>query len=163
MHNVILSLGGNLGDKPKIFKKTKEYINDEMGVIINESSIYESPPWGFESETFFLNQVVEVKTNLEPDEILEKIRIIEAHFGRKRKEGEYISRRMDIDILYYDNLIKKSTALIIPHPLIYKRRFVLVPLVEIAPAYMHPEIGKTNRQLLDVCDDFSKIEKYDPD
>ena len=113
---------------------------------------YESKAWGFETELPFSNQILVIDTELSPDELLSTVQQIEAELGRDRaKEAEvkaatgaaYCSREIDIDILFYDNLILESPALTIPHPLLHKRDFVLAPLCEIMRDYSHPVLGKT--------------------
>jgi|WetSurMetagenome_2_1015567.scaffolds.fasta_scaffold159311_2 2-amino-4-hydroxy-6-hydroxymethyldihydropteridine diphosphokinase len=159
MHRVFLGLGGNIGDLDSNFKKVKDLIKSNCGKIINTSSIFKTPPIGFESVDFFWNQVVEIETHFKPATLLQKTLQIEKEMGRTRVSGQYSSRPMDIDLLYYDNSIIKTDNLQIPHPRIQERKFVLVPLVEIAPDYIHPENKSTNLQLLEQCSDISVIEK----
>lgn len=152
-HQLFLSLGGNLGNKSEIFNKTLTLIAENIGDIAKISSIYESPAWGFESDLLFWNQILMVQTALLPNEVLQEIGKIEIFFGRERKPGLYLSRKMDIDILFYDNLILKTEKLTIPHPLIGERRFILQPLAEIAPALIHPENGLSIENILQTCTD----------
>jgi 2-amino-4-hydroxy-6-hydroxymethyldihydropteridine diphosphokinase len=159
MHRVFLGLGGNIGDLDSNFRKVKDLIKSSCGKIINTSSIFKTPPLGFESDYFFWNQVVEVETRFEPDALLQKTLAIEKEMGRKRITGQYSSRPIDIDILYFDELSIKTENLQIPHPRIQERKFVLIPLVEIAPGYIHPEFKLANLQLLEQCSDNSVIEK----
>ena len=159
MHKVILSLGGNIGNKKMNFQKAVQLIEREIGEILDKSSIYETPHWGFESEDNFWNQVIVCQTSLLPFDVLDKINSIEDHFGRQRIKGRYTSREMDIDILYFANVCVESEELIIPHPLISERKFVLVPLQEITPDFKHPINGLTNRQMLKDCNDISIIKK----
>jgi 2-amino-4-hydroxy-6-hydroxymethyldihydropteridine diphosphokinase len=161
MYRVFLGLGGNIGNLPVNFQKVKKRIDEECGKIIATSSIYMTPPMGFESNDFFWNQVVEIESLLQPEEILFKIRAIEKELGRMHVQGEYTSRPMDIDILYFDDKIIKTENLKVPHPRIPERKFVLVPLVELAPDFKHPFFGLTNFQLLGKCSDRSVIEKID--
>ena len=161
MHNVFLGLGGNIGNRRQNFEKVKLYIAKEIGQIIEQSSIYETPPWGFLAEENFWNQVLYVKTMLEPNELIDTTQKIEKLFGRKRDAGYYASREMDIDVLYYDDLSLSGDRLIVPHPKIEQRLFVLVPLSEIAPTYMHPVLQVSNRQLLGMCKDESSIKRIE--
>ncbi len=156
-HQLILSLGGNLGDKAEIFEETSDWIDKLIGKTTLRSPIYETPPWGFMSDNNFWNQVLAVETNLGPMEVLQKIRAIENHFGRKRKDGNYLSRKMDIDILFYDNEIIKTEELTIPHPMMELRRFVLVPLADILPDHTHPVTGKKMAEMLSECRDNSEV------
>ena len=160
-HQLILCVGGNLGNKAQIFSETSDLIENQIGHVMKASPVYETPPWGFETKNRFWNQVLVVETNLEPMEVLQKIRAFEKHFGRKRKDGTYLSRKMDIDILFYDNEIIQTEKLTIPHPLMEKRRFVLVPLCDILPDLVHPENGKLLREMLAECSDTSEVKRLD--
>jgi 2-amino-4-hydroxy-6-hydroxymethyldihydropteridine diphosphokinase len=160
-HQLILCLGGNLGNKAQIFSETSDLVENEIGIVKNSSPIYETPPWGFKSRNRFWNQVLVVETNLEPMEVLQKIRAIENHFGRIRKDGTYLSRKMDIDILFYDNEIIQTEELTIPHPLMEMRRFVLAPLVDIMPDHTHPVAGKKMAEMLSECRDNSEVKRLD--
>ena len=146
MYNIFLSIGGNIGNKQANFKQVKDLIVKNLGTIIKASSIYESPPWGFESSHTFWNQVVQIESILPPNELLENAKKIEKHFGRERKSQTYTSRQMDIDILYYEDLILQTDELTIPHPLLHKRNFVLVPLTEVAPEFIHPLLKLTSKK-----------------
>lgn len=156
-HQLILSLGGNLGNKAKIFRETLEMIECQIGKIVSASPVYETAPWGFESNDPFWNQVLRVYTQLLPVDILSEIRKMESHFGRQRIPGMYLSRRMDVDILFYDDLILQAVELVIPHPHMAQRRFVLAPLADIAPGLAHPVTGKTVLNMLEECSDTSEI------
>ena len=161
MHHVFLGVGGNIGNKQQNLEKVRVYIEKQIGGIAAVSSVYETPPWGFLADDDFWNQVLHVTTDLEPDDLLTEVQSIEQHFGRKRDAGYYMSREMDIDVLYYDDKTISSDNLIVPHPHIARRLFVLVPLVEIAPGFMHPVLKMTNRQLLEQCDDESTIKRIE--
>lgn len=161
MHKVFLGIGGNIGNKPENFSTVLRFISEELGEIILRSPVYETPPWGFHCDENFWNQVLMVETSLSPEEMLEKIDQIEGWFGRERKPGEYSSREMDIDILYYDDAVVKTETLVIPHPLIPQRKFVLVPLADIAPGFVHPLLKATSLQLLEKCPDSSMITKVE--
>ena len=159
MHQVFLGIGGNIGNKLNNFNKVHQIIKIEVGKIIKSSSIYETPPWGFESKDNFWNQVLIIETHRSPEELLKKVTEIESRFGRVRDIGKYNSREMDIDILYYDDLFMETGDLIIPHPKIHQRKFVLVPLSEIAPSFKHPLLRFTSMQMLENCKDDSVILK----
>ena len=150
-----------MGDKSENFRKAFLLIEENLGKITESSSVYESPPWGFHAEENFWNQVLIIETKLAPNDLLDKIHFVENEFARKRKKKEYSSRAMDIDILYYDELFMETEALIIPHPRIHKRLFVLVPLAEIAPDFKHPLLRLTNIQMLENCMDKSLIKKVE--
>jgi 2-amino-4-hydroxy-6-hydroxymethyldihydropteridine diphosphokinase len=157
MHQVFLGIGGNTGNKRLNFDKVYVLIEEELGAILKQSSVYETPPWGFHAEENFWNQVLLIKTELNPEELIFEIKNIEQIFGRKRNSSKYTSREMDIDILYFDQLVMETEKLIIPHPHIPQRLFVLVPLAETAPDFIHPELKMTNMQLLENCSDESEI------
>ncbi len=160
-HQLILSLGGNLGNKAQIFSETSDLIGNEIGNVVNASPIYETPPWGFESENRFWNQVLMVETSLDPTEVLQKIKEIEKHFGRERKDGTYLSRKMDIDILFYDDEVIQTEQLTVPHSLMAKRRFVLAPLCDILPELIHPGNGKLVVEMLAECSDNSVVKRLE--
>ena len=159
MHQVFLGIGGNTGNKHENFDKVYTLIKNELGDIIKRSSVYETPPWGFESEENFWNQVLIVETQFSSKKLLKNITEIENWFGRERVSGKYTSREMDIDILYFDELVLNNEKLTIPHPQMANRLFVLVPLAEIAPDFVHPLLKMTSLKLLENCTDSSVIKK----
>ncbi|HET6557017.1 MAG TPA: 2-amino-4-hydroxy-6-hydroxymethyldihydropteridine diphosphokinase [Prolixibacteraceae bacterium] len=161
MVKVYLLLGGNLGNKRKVFEETLRLIGERVGPITGKSHIYETEPWGFESDDLFWNQALELSVELSAREVLERCQQIENQIGRIRKAEQYDSRIMDIDILFYGNEIIESPGLEIPHPRISDRKFVLVPLNEIAPGLIHPVNHKSISQLLDECPDQLKVEKVE--
>lgn len=161
MHKVFLGIGGNIGNKHNNFEKVVKIIETELGEITKKSSVYETPPWGFDTKDNFWNQVIIIKTELSPFQLLEKIHRIEKQFGRKRKSIDYSSREMDIDILYYDDFYFETKNLIIPHPKMQLRKFVLIPLNEIAHDFKHPLLRFTSFQMLENCKDASIIFKLD--
>ena len=163
MHKVFLGIGGNIGNKDQNFRTVYSLVTEKLGTIVQFSSIYESPPWGFHAEEYFWNQVLIIETRYSPEKLLEKIHIIENEFRRKRKKYTYVSREMDIDIIYYDDIFMETEKLIIPHPKISQRLFVLVPLSEIAPDFKHPLFRLTNLLMLENCKDKSLIKKIDFD
>jgi 2-amino-4-hydroxy-6-hydroxymethyldihydropteridine diphosphokinase len=132
-----------LGNKHGNLLQVIEDITEKIGVVSAISSIYETKPWGFESDNDFLNMVVCVETSLPPAEILLITQSIEKKLGRKHKTNHsYHDRLIDIDLIAYDDLIIQSENLQIPHPLFHKRHFVLEPFKEIAPDYVHPVLKK---------------------
>jgi 2-amino-4-hydroxy-6-hydroxymethyldihydropteridine diphosphokinase len=159
MHKVFLGIGGNIGNKQDNFEKVRDCIEKELGKIVAFSSIYETPPWGFHAEDEFRNQIIVIKTKLEAVELLWRIHKIEEKFGRKREGEHYSSREMDVDILYFDDDFIETQNLIIPHPKMHERKFVLVPLCEIAPERKHPLLRLTSLEMLDACRDKSIIKK----
>lgn len=159
MHKVYLGIGGNIGNKQKNFEDVYQNIENEVGKIIISSSIYETPPWGFQANDPFWNSVIQIQTILEDEELLWKIHEIEDRFGRQRGNGQFSSREMDIDILYFNDIYIETKTLIIPHPKIHQRKFVLVPLNEIAPDLKHPLLRLTSLEMLENCRDESVIKK----
>ncbi len=157
MIKLYILLGGNLGDKQRVFSDARAKLSQQVGTITNQSVLYETEPWGFESDDIFWNQVLEISTSFSPEEVLRQTQQIERELGRIRKANQYDSRIIDIDILFYGNLIIKTENLIVPHPRIQERKFALVPLCEIAPELIHPVFQISIRQLLDECTDPLKV------
>ncbi|MDD4968350.1 MAG: 2-amino-4-hydroxy-6-hydroxymethyldihydropteridine diphosphokinase [Paludibacter sp.] len=148
MSLVYLGLGTNLGDKALNLNNAVSSLSLEIGNVLAVSSFYASKPWGFDSDNEFLNAVALVETNLSPFEVLAGTQQIERDMGRTVKSsGNYADRLIDIDILFYDNLILNQPTLVIPHPLLTKRDFVLIPLAELAPGLVHPVEGKSMEEL----------------
>ena len=145
-----LSLGSNKGDRIGFVQQATSLLNATDGIsLIRTSAFYESEPWGMESETWFVNAVVEVKTSLSPQSLLAECQRIESQLGRKRTEGEkdYKDRTIDIDILFYNKEIINEENLTIPHKYVHLRAFTLVPLLELIPNFEHPVLHKTITQL----------------
>jgi 2-amino-4-hydroxy-6-hydroxymethyldihydropteridine diphosphokinase len=159
---VFLGLGSNLGDRKALLDKALELITESVGPVITSSGIYETEPWGFKTGTDFLNMVVQVHTDLNPAELLTNLALIENKLERKRSNRRYVSRTIDIDILLYGKKVINRPDLKIPHPLIQERRFVLVPLCDLAPELVHPVINKTIAELLRECRDDRNVKKMDP-
>jgi 2-amino-4-hydroxy-6-hydroxymethyldihydropteridine diphosphokinase len=160
MKIVFLGIGTNLGERERNLEQAVAGTENFLGKILQSSSIYETEPWGFQSEEKFLNIVVKIETNLSPVALLEKILFLESMLGRVRGTERYISRLIDIDILFYDDIIIDEENLKIPHPLLHERKFVLIPLCEIEPAMVHPLLEKTIGELLDTCTDSSVVTLY---
>ena len=149
MSTVYLGLGTNLGDKEVQLRTAVNEIEKRIGRIMILSAFYTTIPWGFTSEHTFLNAACTVETSLNPYELLSVTQDIEKNLGRKHKsvEHHYADRLIDIDILFFDQIIIHEADLQIPHPLLTKRDFVLKPLVEIAPDLVHPINHLTIRKL----------------
>jgi len=158
-HNTFLLLGSNLGNRSEVLANAQEEIRQNIGTLIKNSSVYETLAWGVEDQPAFLNQVLLLETKLTPQNLLKAINKIENSLGRVRYE-KWGERLIDIDILYFDNEIVNENNLIIPHPEIINRRFTLVPLVEMAGNFIHPDLGKTQKELLKICEDELKVKKY---
>jgi 2-amino-4-hydroxy-6-hydroxymethyldihydropteridine diphosphokinase len=152
MEGIFLLLGSNQGDRRLSLSGAQVAITEQIGPIINSSSIHMSSAWGHTEQPDFLNQVVEIRTELEPVELLDEILKIEIQLGRIRFK-KWGPRIIDIDILYYGNKVIQSEGLTIPHMGIPARRFTLEPLKEIAPDFVHPVLHKTNTELLILCND----------
>ncbi len=159
MIKLYILLGGNLGDKQLIFSETRKRLAVQLGTITKESAIYETEPWGFESDDMFWNQALELETERTPEEALIQAHNIEYEMGRIRKVNQYDSRLIDIDILFFGNQVINQEYLVIPHPRIQDRKFVLVPLAEIAPEMVHPIFKKTINKLLEECTDQLSVQK----
>ena len=151
-----ISIGSNLGNRLQNLQEAVFLLGTEVGKITAISKVYESPSWGFDSSDF-LNACLVLETQLTPLVILEKIIAIEESLGRKRmQEGGYEARIIDIDILYFDAEIIQSDQLVIPHAKLQERKFVLLPLSDIAPQMYHPALGKDTRNLIQECKDKSQ-------
>lgn len=155
---VFLLLGSNLGDRPQVLAAAREAIGAQVGRIVNQSAVYETAPWGITDQPAFLNQVVKISTSLLPEDLLRVILNIEHDLGRVRYE-RWGARVIDIDILYFGQTVMDSARLTLPHPRIQDRRFVLAPLAEIAPDFLHPLLQKTSSKLLEDCPDTSAVSK----
>ena len=154
MNTIYLILGGNLGDRQFNLAQAVFQIEKEIGVVQVSSKIYETEPWGFENENNFFNKVVQISSEVKPLVLYKRIKKIESLMGRNHKEEKgYISRTIDIDILFYNNDIINLPELCIPHPRLHLRNFVLIPMNEIAPYFIHPLLNKTISQLLFECND----------
>lgn len=157
MNEVYLLLGSNLSDRMEMLASATGQIKKEIGEIMKASSIYESESWGFDTPSKFLNQVLRVETRLNPDQVMDKILEIEKKMGRIRKSEGYSSRTIDIDILFFNDMVVNSVNLVIPHPRLQERLFTLIPLSEIDETKIHPANNKTVRQLIDECEDKIKV------
>jgi len=134
-------------------------ISNQIGIITSESQVYETSAWGKTDQKDFLNKAISVKTSLSPQELLKQISIIESKMGRLRKE-KWGPRNIDVDILFYDEEIIENDNLKIPHPQITNRNFVLVPLMDICPDFVHPLHDKTIAALLEECTDTGEVRRY---
>lgn len=147
-----LLLGTNLGNKLQNLEQARKHLADRAGLLQKWSAVYETLAWGNTDQPSYLNQVLQIQTGLPPQMLLEKINEIEKEMGRERRI-RWESRLIDIDILYYNDLILATEKLTVPHPQIAFRRFTLVPLAEIAPNFVHPVLMKNTFQLLEQCED----------
>lgn len=154
-------LGSNLGEREQLLKEAIAMIGESCGEVVSCSDIYETEPWGFVAENNFLNMVVKLETKLSPHDLLKELLSIEAVLGRRRDANVkgYASRPMDLDILYYDDMIINDEDLVLPHPRLHLRRFTLLPLCDISSDFEHPILKKTNKTLLEECEDTSQVLK----
>ena len=158
---VYLSLGSNLGDRLLYLQLAVGIIAYRVGVIKTISKVVETPSWGFDGAAFY-NCCIGLETSLSPDEVLHQLLEIEELLDRKRSNQEgYQSRTIDLDILFYNDLVLESKSLNLPHPRIEERNFVLAPLAEIAPNQIHPKSNKTVLELFNSSKDHSTISKID--
>jgi 2-amino-4-hydroxy-6-hydroxymethyldihydropteridine diphosphokinase len=159
MNEVYLLTGGNIGDRMHYLFRAKEEISRRCGNILQESSVYETAAWGNEDQEAFLNQVLKIKTALQPHQLLKSILEIEKDIGRKR-ELKYGPRTVDIDILFFNDEVIDQEGLKVPHPQMQNRKFVLVPLNEMAAEKIHPVFDKSVSQLLTECPDPLAVNKF---
>ncbi|GAB2802469.1 2-amino-4-hydroxy-6-hydroxymethyldihydropteridine diphosphokinase [Rhabdobacter roseus] len=160
MTTLYLLLGSNLGDRPAQLQAAREQIDLRVGALRRTSALYETAPWGITDQPAFLNQALEVLTDLAPEEVLRLILDIEHELGRVRYE-RWGARHLDVDILYFGTKVLDSARLTVPHPRLHERRFVLVPVAELAPDFVHPVFQKTNAQLLAECPDAGEVVRWE--
>jgi 2-amino-4-hydroxy-6-hydroxymethyldihydropteridine diphosphokinase len=154
---IYLCIGGNLGEREVNLEEAIDFIDFNFGDVVAVSSIYESEPWGMTDVPNFLNQVVHLHSELTDKELLVEIADLEEFFGRERSSQGYVSREMDIDVLLIDEEVISTETLQVPHPRMCERRFVLEPLAEIAPEFIHPELKQSVEVLLKACSDKGKV------
>lgn len=161
LNHVFVLLGGNIEPREDYFVKAIHEIQQQLGEVKLVSSIYETEAWGFKTENRFLNMVLQIDTFVRSDVFLQKALEIEIELGRKRSlNNVYSSRTIDIDLLYFNSEIINSEKLIIPHPRLHLRKFTLIPLVEIAPEFIHPVKCVSNKELLSVCNDKTTVVEF---
>ncbi len=160
MEKVFISLGGNIGNVRENFEKAIAAIARSIGAVTKESSLYRTAPWGYKDQNDFLNQIICAETSLSPDGILKKLLSIEIGMGRNRDEdNKNAPRAIDLDILFYGDKIIIDDNLIIPHPRLHLRNFVLIPLMEIEPDLTHPVLGKSIKNIFFEKNDDSVVTK----
>lgn len=151
-HKTHLLLGGNLGDRHANLAAARQLIGQRIGQVVKASSLYETQPWGKPDQPDFLNQALEVATDLKPEAVLTAVLKIEKELGRQR-EDKWTARTIDIDLLFFDAKILKTKDLTLPHPHLHERNFALVPMLEIAPNKQHPIFKKTIEELYEASED----------
>jgi 2-amino-4-hydroxy-6-hydroxymethyldihydropteridine diphosphokinase len=159
MNSAYLLTGGNVGDRLQFLITASKNIANDCGSIVKTSSIYETEPWGNKDQPAFLNQVLVVSTSFSARYLLNQILQIEETMGRIRKE-KYGPRIIDIDLLFFNSDIIRLQHLRVPHPEMMKRRFVMMPLAEIAPDFIHPVYQLPLKSLLLQCDDKLDVKKF---
>ena len=152
MSKVYFSIGSNKGNRSGLINEAIDKIDIIIGKVVLKSSIYETKSWGFNSNNFY-NICILLESTLTPELILNKILTIEKDMGRLKTTDQYSDRYIDIDILFFDNMIVNSKSLEIPHPRIQLRKFVLTPMLELTPDLIHPILNKSIRQLELECVD----------
>ena len=156
-HIVYLALGTNLGDRLANLKQAIASLTPQLEVKA-KSQVYETPPWGFEDQPKFLNQVIKAQTYLDPEPLLKHLKRLEVALGRKESFPNG-PRLIDMDILLFDDLVVDKPSIVIPHPRLHERGFVLLPLMEIAPGLVHPVNKKSVREMAETCNR-EGIEKF---
>jgi 2-amino-4-hydroxy-6-hydroxymethyldihydropteridine diphosphokinase len=161
-HQVYIGVGSNVGKKKDNFLEALDRLAKLPDTkILKESSLYESEPLG-DSTDWYVNGAIEIETKFKPEMLLNKFKNIERAMGRKKVKKRWGARIIDLDILLYDGLVMKKKNLHIPHPEMPNRKFVLIPLSEIAPQVIHPELGVTISELLVNVKDDKKIHLFHP-
>ena len=159
MPTLYLLIGSNQGDRRQMITQATDLIRERIGSVVACSHVYETSPWGTFADggniQSFYNQALEVETRLTPHKALNEAQRIERLLGRRRKVGVtgYTSRPIDVDLIFYDTLVIDTPDLVLPHPRMHLRRFVLEPMCDIAPDFIHPLLNKTLKELLDECTD----------
>lgn len=158
----IIMLGSNSGNKRRLLETAVQMLSATES-LVKVSSLYETEPWGFECDEYFLNQAAVFQTRLTAPQFLQRCLEIETQLGRARTEGgpRYTSRPIDIDLLFYDSLILETADLILPHPRLQARNFVLTPLAEILPDFVHPVLRQTISELQALCPDPLRVRKVE--
>jgi len=150
---VCFCLGSNVGDRAAYLKNSLIMLEENFGRACKISSVYETEPWGVSKHDDYLNMVVTFETGLSPEKVFRITSSIEKKLGRKRRIGKIDPRTIDIDILFYNDLVINKNDLILPHPRMASRRFVLQPLTEIMEHFVHPVSGQTMAELFSQCTD----------
>ena len=160
MNKAVLLLGSNLGDGQLLFQHVISIIDERLGKLEMQSALYQSPPWGFEHENNFINQVLIMNTEKDSEQVLQSCLQIEVDLGRKKRKTQgYVARIIDIDVLFVNDEVIETETLVLPHPRLHLRKFTLLPLAELIPDFVHPTLNKTIQELLVACEDNSEVRK----
>ena len=159
MQTAFLLLGSNLGDRAGNLADARSELTRKIGRIDCLSSVYETEPWGMKSARYFYNQCATLSTSMDPFVLMKQIRSIEKDMGKTQSSSGYADRTIDIDILFFGDMIINERDLIIPHPKIRERRFAMIPILEIYPDFVYPPTGKKLREILDSCGDTLSVIK----
>jgi len=160
MSKVYFSIGSNKGNRSQLINEAIDKIDISIGKVEQKSSIYETQSWGFKSNNFY-NVCLLIESSLSVESIFNKILKIEKDMGRLKSGNKYSDRCIDIDILFVEDIIVNSKNLIIPHPRLHLRKFVLTPMLDLAPDLIHPILNKSIKQLELECDDNDQPKKID--
>ena len=160
--DLFLLTGSNLGNRSAKLKEAANHLHTCFGATVKASSIYETAAWGNENQQAFLNQVLVFKSGIDPKAILHTILDIELKMGRVRTE-KWGARTIDIDILYFGDILFHDEELTIPHPYLEQRKFTLLPLAELAPEFIHPKLRRTTAELLQLCEDKLEVNLFTED
>jgi len=157
-HTAYIGIGSNQGDRLDVCRKAIDVLSDGGGSCLQcQSRFYETEPVGWEDQAWFVNTVISIRTGLEAQALHKKLQAVEGQFGRRTEGPRFGPRILDLDLLFFDDLVVKTASLEVPHPRLHERRFVLQPLCDIAPGLVHPVIRRTARQLLSDLGDKKRV------
>lgn len=159
MKTTFIGVGSNLGRRDVLIGQAREWTGHELGKLTKSSGLYETSPWGNPDQPNYLNQVWELQTGLNPFQLLEQLLNLEKRAQRERRE-KWGARTLDLDLLFYEDYQIRTEELTLPHPFIQERNFVLIPMAEIAPDWVHPVLGKTISALASACQDQEPVWKW---